>query len=112
MNYCKTFSELFDKYPDLDNPKEAGVEFYEYTEPDEGGNDLIVVTSLEFNPGDRWWSGCDEDEDVVKEKIAKGYISVNFPYHARYIDFESVEDIDKHLTENNGKFKLPGYNYE
>jgi len=106
-----TINDLFAKWPDLSNPKKAGCEFYSYVEPDEDSNNLEVITSLDFNPGDRWWTGDDEDPEVIKDKIAKGYISVNFPYHARYIDFESVEAIDKHLTENNGRFKLPGYNY-
>lgn len=101
-----TLEDLFNKYKDLDKPKISGVEFYKFISESDL-IDLEVITSLEEKPGQLSISGFDDgDED---RKI--GNYLLGFPYQARTLVFETVDDIDKHLQANNGKFKLPGYNY-
>ncbi len=105
MEYCKTLDELFNKYPELNNPEKSGVEFYQFVGPEEE-NDLLVITSLDEIPGTFSYSGFEKGEYPV------GTYLLSFPYYARTMIFSDVESIDKHLTDNKGKFKLPGYTYK
>lgn len=101
-----TLEELFKKWEGLDNPKESGVEFLQFVS-DSDELDLRVITSLDEQPGDLTPSGLDDDDPDRKV----GNYLLSFPYHARILIFDSVDAIDKELTVNNGKFKLPGYSY-
>lgn len=102
-----TLKDLFKKYKDLDNPKISGVEFYKFIS-DKDELDLKVISSLDEDPGELSVSGFemgDEDRKVGNYLLA-------FPFHARTMVFKTVDDIDKHLQTNNGKFRLPGYVYD
>lgn len=101
-----TLEQLFNKYEDLNNPKISGVEFYRFVST-EDAMDLEVITSLDQAPGQLAISGFDEDDEDRKV----GNYLLSFPYQARTLVFETVDDIDKHLIANNNKFKLPGYSY-
>ena len=100
-----TLNELFEKYPGLNNPTESGVEFFQFVKGDPNKDNLVVITSMELKPGEKTFSGDDEDGNV-------GEYLLSFPYHARNMIFATVDDIDAHLTKYNGKFRLPGYRYK
>lgn len=106
LSYCHTIEELFKKYPNLSNPKESGVEIYKFVTSDNDGNDLLVISSMDEIPGSYSWSGFEKEEDYNV-----GDYLLSFPYMARTLIFDSVEDIDKHLKLNNGEFRLPGFTY-
>ena len=100
-----TIQDLFFFYPDLKDAKKSGVEIFQFIKDDGSDDDLEVITSQEAKPGSTDWSGGDYEEAEVGDYL------LAFPGYARFMLFKSVEDILKHLKENNGHFKLPGYNY-
>lgn len=103
-----TLDDLFKKYKDLDKPEISGVEFYQFVKkPDADWDDLKVITTMDNGliPGDYTWSGFDDGE------YNEGDYLLSFPRYARSMVFSSVEEIDRHLQQNHGQFKLPGVNY-
>lgn len=97
--------DLFAKYKDLDNPEISGVEFYQFRDTEDPFEDLLVITSTEELPGSYTYSGFEKGDYEVGDYL------LSFPYKARTMIFSSVEEIDKHLQQNHGQFKLPGYSY-